>query len=112
MALDKLRLLAEEDPQLHLEWNEELGEIHLRLMGQVQAEVLKRIIMDRFGLKVAFGPGNIVYAETIAAPVEGVGHFEPLRHYAEVHILLEPLPAGSGLQFDTACSEDVLDRNW
>ncbi len=112
LVLPKLRLLAEEDPQLHLEWNEELGEIHLRLMGQVQAEVLKRIIMDRFGLKVAFGPGNIVYAETIAAPVEGVGHFEPLRHYAEVHILLEPLPAGSGLQFDTACSEDVLDRNW
>ena len=111
-VLPKLRLLAEEDPRLHLEWKEELGEIHLRLMGQVQAEVLKRLISDRFGLEVEFGPGNIVYAETIAAPVEGVGHFEPLRHYAEVHILLEPLPPGSGLQFDTVCSEDVLDRNW
>ena len=110
--LPKLRLLEEEDPRLHLEWNEELGEIHLRLMGQVQAEVLKRLILDRFGLEVEFGPGNIVYAETIAAPVEGVGHFEPLRHYAEVHLLLEPLPPGSGLQFDTVCSEDVLDRNW
>ncbi len=111
-VLPKLRLLAEEDPRLHLEWKEELGEIHLRLMGQVQAEVLKRIILDRFGLDVDFGPGNIVYAETIAAPVEGVGHFEPLRHYAEVHILMEPLPEGSGLRVDTVCSEDVLDRNW
>ena len=111
-VLPRLRLLQEEDPRLHLEWNEELGEIHLRLMGQVQAEVLRRVISDRFGLEVDFGPGNIVYAETIAAPVEGVGHFEPLRHYAEVHLLLEPLPPGSGLQFDTACSEDVLDRNW
>ncbi len=111
-VLPKLRLLEEEDPRLHLEWNEELGEIHLRLMGQVQAEILKRLILDRFGLAVDFGPGNIVYAETIAAPVEGVGHFEPLRHYAEVHVLLEPLPPGSGLQFDAICSEDVLDRNW
>ncbi len=111
-VLPKLRLLAEEDPQLHLEWNGELGELHLRLMGQVQAEILKRIILDRFGLEVDFGPGNIVYAETIAAPVEGVGHFEPLRHYAEVHLLLEPLPPGSGLQFDTRCLEDVLERNW
>ncbi len=108
----KLQLLAEEDPRLHLEWNGELGEFHLRLMGQIQAEILKRIIRDRFGLEVDFGPGNIVYAETIAAPVEGVGHFEPLRHYAEVHLLLEPLPPGSGLQFDTLCSEDALDRNW
>ncbi len=111
-VLPRLRLLAEEDPRLHLEWNGELGEIHLRLMGHIQAEVLKRQISDRFGLEVDFGPGNIVYAETIAAPVEGVGHFEPLRHYAEVHLLLEPLPPGSGLVFDTACSEDVLDRNW
>ncbi len=111
-VLPKLRLLAEEDPQLHLEWKEALGEIHLRLMGPVQAEVLKRVILDRFGLEVEFGPGNIVYAETIAGPVEGVGHFEPLRHYAEVHLLLEPLPRGSGLEFATACSEDVLDRNW
>ena len=111
-VLPKLRLLSEEDPRLHLEWREELGEIHLRLMGQVQAEVLKRVILDRFGLEVDFGPGNIVYAETIGAPVEGVGHYEPLRHYAEVHVLLEPLPAGSGLRFDTICSEDVLDRSW
>lgn len=111
-VLPKLRLLQEEDPRLHLEWNEELGEIHLRLMGQVQAEILKRVISQRFDLEVEFGPGSVVYAETIAAPVEGVGHFEPLRHYAEVHLLLEPLPPGSGLQFDSVCSEDVLDRNW
>ncbi len=108
----KLKLLAEEDPQLHLEWNEALGEIHVRLMGQVQAEVLKRLIADRFGIEVDFGPGNVVYRETITAAVEGVGHFEPLRHYAEVHLLLEPLPLGSGLQFATACSEDQLDRSW
>ena len=111
-VLPKLRLLAEEDPRLHLEWNEALGEIHLRLMGQVQAEVLKRLIADRFGLEVDFGPGNIVYAETIAGPVEGVGHYEPLRHYAEVHVLLEPLPPGSGLEFGTSCSEDVLEGHW
>ena len=111
-VLPNLRQLAEEDPQLHLEWNEALGEIHLRLMGKVQAEILQRVILDRFGLDVAFGPGNVVYRETIAAPVEGVGHYEPLRHYAEVHLLLEPLPPGSGLQFATACSEDFLARNW
>lgn len=111
-VLPKLRLLAEEDPSLHLEWNEALGEIHLRLMGAVQAEVLKRLISDRFGLEVDFGPGSIVYAETIAAPVEGVGHFEPLRHYAEVHLLLEPLPPGSGLRFASACPEDVLAGSW
>ncbi len=111
-VLPKLRLLAEEDPQLHLEWNEALGELHVRLMGQVQAEVLRGIIADRFGLEVTFGPGSVVYRETIAAPVEGVGHFEPLRHYAEVHLLLEPLPPGSGLEFATACPEDQLDRNW
>ncbi len=111
-VLPKLRQLAEEDPQLHLEWNESLGEIHLRLMGRVQAEILKRVIADRFGLSVDFGPGHVVYRETITGPVEGVGHFEPLRHYAEVHLLLEPLPRGSGLVFDTACSEDRLDRNW
>ncbi len=93
--LPRLRLLAEEDPQLHLEWNEALGTIHLRLMGEVQAEILKRVIADRFGLAVEFGPGDVVYAETIAEAVEGVGHFEPLRHYAEVHLLLEPLPLSS-----------------
>ena len=111
-VLPRLRLLAEEDPQLHLEWNEALGTIHLRLMGEVQAEILKRVIADRFGLAVEFGPGDVVYAETIAEAVEGVGHFEPLRHYAEVHLLLEPLPLGSGLQFATALSEDQLEGNW
>ncbi|MDE6837831.1 MAG: GTP-binding protein, partial [Acutalibacter sp.] len=111
-VLPKLRQLAEEDPQLHLEWNEALGEITLRLMGRVQAEILQRVILDRFGLEVEFGPGNVVYLETIAGPVEGVGHFEPLRHYAEVHLLLEPLPRGSGLVFGSLCSEDVLERSW
>lgn len=111
-VLPKLRQLEEEDPQLHLEWNEALGEIHLRLMGKVQAEILKRVIADRFGLEVGFGPGNVVYRETIRGPVEGVGHFEPLRHYAEVHLLLEPLPLGSGLVFASGCPEDDLERNW
>ncbi len=111
-ALATLRQLEEEDPQLHLVWNEQLQELHLQLMGQVQLEVLSRRILDRFGLQVSFGPGSIVYRETIAGPVEGVGHFEPLRHYAEVHLLLEPGPRGSGLRFSTRCSEDVLDRNW
>jgi translation elongation factor EF-G len=92
-ALGRLRLLEEEDPQLHIAWNEQLREIHIQLMGEVQLEILRRLIADRFGLEVGFGPGNIVYRETIAAPVEGVGHYEPLRHYAEVHLLLEP---GSG----------------
>ena len=111
-ALRRLRELAEEDPQLHIQWNERLGEIHVRLMGAVQAEVLKRVILDRFALAVDFGPGSVVYLETIAAPVEGVGHFEPLRHYAEVHLLLEPLPLGSGLQFGSICPEDALDGHW
>ena len=111
-ALPQLRQLEEEDPQLRVSWNETLREIHLQLMGQVQLEVLRRLIAQRFGLDVTFGPGSILYRETIAAPVEGVGHFEPLRHYAEVHILLEPLPPGSGLEFDSLCSEDQLDRNW
>ena len=111
-ALDKLRLLAEEDPQLHILWNERLQQIHVRLMGQVQLEVLRRLIEQRFGFAVDFGAGGIIYRETIAAPVEGVGHYEPLRHYAEVHLLLEPLPRGSGMRFATACSEDKLDRNW
>ena len=111
-VMPKLRQLAEEDPQLHLEWNEALGEVHVRLMGQVQAEILQRVIADRFGLAVEFGPGSIVYRETIRNRVEGVGHFEPLRHYAEVHLLLEPLPPGSGMEYATACSTDVLALNW
>lgn len=111
-VLPQLRQLAEEDPQLCLEWSEQLEEIHLRLMGKVQAEILQRVILERFGLAVEFGPGNVVYKETIARPVEGVGHFEPLRHYAEVHLLLEPLPRGSGLVFGTACSEDFLAGRW
>ncbi|MDM8201370.1 translation factor GTPase family protein [Allofournierella massiliensis] len=111
-VLPKLTQLQEEDPQLRIVWNERLAEIHLQMMGEVQLDVLKRLIWERFGLDVGFGPGSIVYKETIAGPVEGVGHFEPLRHYAEVHLLLEPLPRGAGLQFDTICSEDVLDRNW
>jgi len=110
--LSKLRQLEEEDPQLHIVWSEQLKEIHVQLMGEVQIEILKSIISERFGVPVEFGPGNIVYKETIAEPVVGVGHFEPLRHYAEVHLLLEPTEPGSGLTFDTICSEDVLDRNW
>ena len=110
--LAQLRILEEEDPQLQVEWNEGLGEIRLRLMGEVQLEVLSRLLERRFGTRVSFGPGRVVYLETIAAPAEGVGHFEPLRHYAEVHLLLEPLERGAGLALDTACSENVLDRNW
>ena len=110
--LSQLRVLEEEDPQLRVEWNETLGEIRLHLMGEVQLEVLSRLMERRFGVEVSFGPGRIVYLETIAAPAEGVGHFEPLRHYAEVHLLLEPLERGAGLVLDTACSENVLDRNW
>jgi len=111
-ALDKLRTLAEEDPQLHILWNERLQEIQLQLMGQVQLEVLRELIARRFGVQADFVPGGIVYKETIAAPVEGVGHYEPLRHYAEVHLLLEPGKPGSGLRFATVCGEDQLDRNW
>lgn len=110
--LKKLKELEEEEPELHIVWNEQLGEIHAMLMGEVQIEILKHLIWERFHVSVEFGTGNIVYKETIAAPVEGVGHFEPLRHYAEVHLLLEPGEPGSGMQFFTACSEDVLDRNW
>ena len=111
-ALAKLRLLEEEDPQLHIFWNQRLREIQIQLMGEVQLEVLKGIIAERFGLDITFGQGSITYKETIASVVEGVGHYEPLRHYAEVHLLLEPLPRGSGLRFTTACSEDALDKNW
>ena len=110
--LRKLKQLEEEEPQLHIVWDEQLGEIHAQLMGEVQIEILRSLIWERFHTAVEFGSGNIVYKETIAQPVEGVGHFEPLRHYAEVHLLMEPGEPGSGLQFFTACSEDVLDRNW
>lgn len=108
----KLRQLEEEEPQLHIVWEEQLGEIHAQLMGEVQIEILRDIIFKRFGVAVEFGAGNIVYKETIEEAVEGVGHFEPLRHYAEVHLLLEPGERGTGLQFFSDCSEDVLDRNW
>ncbi len=111
-ALQKLRQLEEEDPQLHIVWNGRLREVHIQLMGEVQLEILKQLIAQRFGLDVSFGAGSIVYRETIAAPVEGVGHYEPLRHYAEVHLLLEPGERGSGLIFAAACPEDVLDRGW
>ena len=110
--LPKLRELAEELPELHIVWDERLQEIQVQVMGQVQIEVLSSLIEERFGAAVSFGPSHIVYKETIAGPVEGVGHFEPLRHYAEVHLLLEPLPAGSGLEFGADCSEDMLDKNW
>lgn len=112
VMLKNLRQLEEEEPLLHIAWDETLGEIHAQVMGEVQIEILKRLIMERFHVNVEFGTGSIVYKETIANAVEGVGHFEPLRHYAEVHLLLEPGEQGSGLQFFTACSEDVLDRNW
>ncbi|MCD8334444.1 MAG: TetM/TetW/TetO/TetS family tetracycline resistance ribosomal protection protein [Clostridiales bacterium] len=108
----KLKELEEEDPQLHILWDSRQRSLHIQLMGQVQLEVLKSMVASRFGLGVRFGPGAIVYKETIQAPVVGAGHFEPLRHYAEVHLLLEPGEPGSGLVFDSLCSEDVLDRNW
>ena len=111
-ALQRLRQLEEEDPQLHILWNEAAREIHVQLMGQVQLEILQRLIRERFGMEVDFGAGAICYRETIAAPVIGIGHFEPLRHYAEVHLLLEPLERGSGLRFASACPTDVLDLNW
>ena len=111
-CLQQFKQLEEEEPQLHVLWDEELGEIQVQLMGDVQIEILKHMMEERYGLLVGFDTGNIVYKETILNTVEGVGHFEPLRHYAEVHLLLEPGEAGSGLQFDTVCSEDVLDRNW
>lgn len=112
LALPKLRLLEEEEPQLRMVWDARLREIRVQLMGAVQLEILQSLIRMRFGWDVTFDTGRISYRETIAAPVEGVGHFEPLRHYAEVHLILAPLPQGSGLVFDTICSEDVLDRNW
>ncbi len=110
--LQNLKQLEEEEPLLHIVWNERLGEIHAQLMGEVQTEILKSMIAERFGVRVEFGAGNIVYKETIRNTVEGVGHFEPLRHYAEVHLLLEPGEPGSGMHFLSNCSEDVLDKNW
>lgn len=111
-ALLALRTLEDEDPQLHVVWNAALGEIHLQLMGEIQLEILQSVLQSRFGLEVAFGEGGILYKETISAPVEGVGHYEPLRHYAEVHLLLEPGEPGSGLQFASICRTDALDLNW
>lgn len=111
-AIKELRLLEDEDPQLHILWNEQNREIHIQLMGAVQLEVLTKLIEEKFGYTVHFSNGAVTYKETIIDAVEGVGHYEPLRHYAEAHILMEPLPTGSGLHFDTDCSEDELDRNW
>ena len=112
LAYGKLRALEEEEPSLHLVWNALLREIRVQLMGPVQMEILQKLIVTRFGLRVSFDAGNIVYLETIAAPVEGVGHYEPLRHYAEVHLLMEPAEPGSGLQFDTMCPTDTLALHW
>ncbi len=110
--LSKLRLLEEEEPALQVIWNETLQEIQVKIMGEVQIEILQSIFQERFGIAVEFGEGEIIYKETIADMVEGVGHFEPLRHYAEVHLLLEPLPRGSGMQFFLECSEEILAKNW
>ncbi|MBR4552002.1 MAG: GTP-binding protein, partial [Oscillospiraceae bacterium] len=108
----KLLQLQEEDPQLHLQWNRRERSIHVSLMGRVQTEVFRELVRERFDVDVTLDKGQILYRETIADTVEGIGHFEPLRHYAEVHLLLSPLPVGSGVVYDTACSEDALDRNW
>ena len=112
VALEKMRILEAEDPALNVEWNETLGEIQLRLMGEIQLEILSAVIRERFGFEARFGRGNIIYKETIKDTVEGVGHFEPLRHYAEVHLILKPLKRGGGLVFNSDCREDQLDRNW
>lgn len=111
-AYQKMKKLSEEDPQLAIGWDERAGEVTAEFMGRVQAEVLESLIEERFGYKVKIGRGRIKYLETIASPVEGMGHYEPLRHYAEVHLLMEPLPAGSGLIYETALSTDELDANW
>lgn len=112
MMLPKLRELEEEEPALRIVWNEQLKEIQVQIMGEVQLEILQSMIKDRYGVDVSFDSGRVVYKETIANTVEGVGHFEPLRHYAEVHLLLEPAERGSGLEFAVDCSDDVLSRNW
>ena len=111
-ALRALRQLEQEDPQLHAVWQEALGEIHLQLMGEVQLEILQNLLTTRFGIEAGFDEGGILYKETLTAPVEGFGHYEPLRHYAEVHLLLEPAPRGSGIQLAAACRPDTLDGNW
>ncbi len=111
-AFDKLKILEAEDPQLKVTWNESFGEIQLQLMGDIQLEILSCVIEERFGIKASFGRGSIIYKETITDIVEGVGHFEPLRHYAEVHLLLKPGKRNSGLEFNSECKEDVLDKNW
>ena len=111
-TLQQLKQLEEEDPQLHIAWNSQTEEIQLQLMGEVQLEILKEVIRQRFDLEIEFGEGKVAYKETIAEPVTGAGHFEPLRHYAEVHLLLEPGEPGSGIMLDTVCREDLLDRNW
>ena len=111
-VLQKLKILESEDPQLKVIWNERLGEIQLQLMGEIQLEVLQSIIKERFNLEIGFGRGNIIYKETIAETVEGIGHFEPLRHYAEVHLILKPAKRDSGLVFKSECKEDLLDKNW
>ena len=112
LMLPKMQQLGQEDPQLHVRWNEKLSEISVQLMGKVQTEVLKSLVKERFDVDIQLDTGRILYKETIANTVEGVGHFEPLRHYAEVHLILEPLPRGSGIVLDSVCSEDLLDRNW
>lgn len=111
-ALEKMKILEAEDPQLKVVWNERLGEIQVQLMGDIQLEILETIIAERFGINATFGKGNIIYKETIADTVEGVGHFEPLRHYAEVHLLMKPAKRDSGIVFRTDCKEDLLDKNW
>lgn len=111
-VLEKMKILEAEDPQLKVVWNERLCEIQLQLMGDIQLEILKSIILDRFGIDVSFSQGNIIYKETITDTVEGIGHFEPLRHYAEVHLILKPKARDSGLTFKTDCKEDLLDKNW
>ncbi len=111
-ALAKLKKLEEEEPSLQVYWNEQLSEIHIRIMGEIQCEILKRIILERFQMDIDFTKGSILYKETVREPIEGVGHYEPLRHYSEVHLLIEPAPRGSGVSFDTAASEDELSKNW
>ena len=107
-----LRELADEDPMLGVTWQEQLQEAHVQLMGEVQQDVIAELLRERYGFNVTFGPGGILYKETVTAPAEGVGHFEPLRHYAEVRLLVEPLPSGAGVEFGTRCSTDDLDLNW
>ena len=110
--LKALQTLEDEDPQLHVNWRDDLGEVHVQLMGEVQLEILQNILQERFGLDVTFSEGGILYKETLTAAVEGIGHYEPLRHYAEVHLLLEPAPRGSGVQLAADCPPDTLAENW